>query len=226
MPAPDIFASCPGDGRVLSYYAGVFNSVYVMLSPFIKPTRISSDRFAADTYPGKQELNAGAERVSWELVRQEAGIPTISGLDIALRTSIAGLRQEVSNAGCAKRLRNTLDKLGLVQPVEGEHPALLVDAVLGLFHDLGHRWVWIGDEFCSQRKLYWIDALLQGDATEISGHCNVFTADKSLLWTVHWDCHFTFLCGDRAVLEGARVAESLEGFFCGPESEVYWSVRG
>lgn len=36
-PEPDKYASCPLDGRVLDYYKGAFDSVYVLLHPFERP---------------------------------------------------------------------------------------------------------------------------------------------------------------------------------------------
>jgi len=36
-PERDKFASCPDDGNILDYYKGQFDSVYVLLTPFIKP---------------------------------------------------------------------------------------------------------------------------------------------------------------------------------------------
>jgi hypothetical protein len=101
----------------------------------------------------------------------------------------------------------------------------VIAAVLGIFQELGHNWVWVGDEFCTEGKLHWIEDLKSEGKPTISGPCNVFAPDKSLLWTVQWDSHFSFLCSSRTNLEKTNAPSRLEGFFCEPSTEVYWSVR-
>lgn len=54
LPKPDIFATYPNEGRVLEYYAGTFEAVYVLLHPFIDTTQVGSERFKPVTYPGRQ----------------------------------------------------------------------------------------------------------------------------------------------------------------------------
>ena len=44
-------------------------------------------------------------------------------------------------------------------PSEGFFSDLLHDSILQSIEDLGYEWVWVGDEFCTERKLYWIDDL-------------------------------------------------------------------
>lgn len=225
MPAPDVYASCPSEGHVLGYYAGAFDAVYVSLSPFIKPISIPLERFSPKTYPERQELCGGCAPISWEAVRESSGLPSIAAVDVALRTQILGLRAEFANRDYADRLGLALQEMQVIAPVEGRHSDFLHDKVLELFQGLGHSWVWVGDEFCTERKLHWIDDLKGNDNLVISGHCNVFAPDKSILWTVHWDSHFSFLCSDQSTLERVRVPDILEGFFCQPTTDVYWSVR-
>lgn len=225
MPTPDIYASCPSDGPVLEYYGGVFDAVYVLLSPFIQPVGIPLDRFSPNTYPERKELCAGCNPIAWESVRVASGLPSLAALDVALRTQISGLKAEFARRDYADLLDRTLKEIGVIPPAQGEHSDLLHDTVLGIFQALGHSWVWVGDEFCTERKLHWIEDLKGSDKPVISGHCNVFAPDKSLLWTVHWDSYFSFLCSDRAALDSAAIASKLEGFFCERDTEVYWSVR-
>jgi hypothetical protein len=224
-PLPDAYASCPGDGPLLSYYAGVFDSVFVSLSPFIKPVSIPTALFTPATYPDRAQICAGCESVGWEEVRQKAGLPSISALDIALRTRISGLRPQFANQEFAALLEQAERDLGVISPLEGEHSDLLHNTVLGIFQALGHKWVWVGDEFSTERKLHWIDDLRKSQSSVIKGHCNVFAPDKSILWTVHWDSHFSFLCSREGKLQFADVESKLEGFFCEANSEVYWSTQ-
>jgi hypothetical protein len=113
----------------------------------------------------------------------------------------------------------------VLMPPEGEHPALLHDQVLGWIKELGYEWVWVGDEFCTERKLHWIDDLVSEVDPTIKGHANVFTPDKALLWTVHWDSHCTFFCGVEGHPARRSIESKFEGFFCGERAHVYWGLH-
>ncbi|WMW80917.1 DUF2711 family protein [Undibacterium cyanobacteriorum] len=225
LPASDIYASCPREGVVLDYYAGVFDAVYVCFNPFIKPTQISTERFCPAMYPSQAELVNLCAPVPWAEVMKLAELPSIAAVDLALRTQIHGIRSERMWETYAHQLEALYDSGAVMPPMEGEHSPFHYESVMAIFKDLGHQWAWFGDEFCTERKLYWIDELSKAESTPIGGHSNIFSADHSLLWTVHWDSHFSFLCGTRTDLERARVAERVEGFYCAPSTEVHWSLR-
>ena len=146
-------------------------------------------------------------------------------MDIGLQTQISGLRSQYANQAFAVELNRLTESDGIVRPDEGCHSDLLHDQVLKLFQELGYDWVWIGDEFCTQRKLHWIDYLIDEDVETFNGHCNVFTPDKSLLWTVHWCSHFSFLASSTDILTRIGVDSRLEGVYCTPDTEVDWSIK-
>ena len=223
-PAPDIYATCPLDGCILDYYAGAFEAVYVSLSPFFRPMSISAKLFRPETYPDRHTIMATCQAVSWSEVMSLSGLPSLSAVDIGLRTQIGGLNDRYANQDFADCLDKMTESTGVRSPPEGEHSDLLHDQVLSLFQELGHTWVWVGDEFSSERKLHFIDDLKSEEKPTINGRCNVFSPDKSILWTVHWDSHFSFLCSSREILDRIRVSDRLEGFFCTPKTEVFWSV--
>jgi len=225
LPEPDHFATCPMDGNILNYYKGEFDSVFVMLHPFIRPISISKELFRPDTYPNRVSIAIGCEAIRWSKIISLTGLSSLAAVDVGLRTQIGGLNKRVANEEYAKCLEVLYDSHGIVQPDEGHFSDLLHDFVLQCFQDLGHQWVWVGDELGTERKLYWIDDLKVKDLTATMGHCNVFTPDKSLLWTTHWDSHFSFLCGTHEVLARLVQSVNLEGFFCEPNTEVYWSLQ-
>lgn len=225
MPDPDRYATCPDGGEVLAYYTGIFDSVYVSLSPFIRPVSISVDVFCPETYPSRRKVVEGCEAVTWREIMSLTNLPSLSAVDVGLRTMIGGLTEEYKNEVFSSVLSSLCDKEGVLPPPEGEHSDLLHNRVLGLFQELGYKWIWVGDEFCSERKLHWIEDLLTEEAETIHGRCNIFSPDKSLLWTVHWDSHFSFLCSSQENLDRINVASRLEGFFCDARTGVYWSVR-
>jgi hypothetical protein len=226
LPAPDVFATCPLDGKILEYYAGPFEAVYISLHPFIKTVSIEKEEFKPCTYPSRSTIVKNCAPVSWAEVAYRAGLPSLGAVDIGLRTLILGLREEFSNREYAGKIEALFDAEGILPPPEGFFSDLLHDSILQSIQDLGYEWVWVGDEFCTERKLYWIDDLKGVDTgpTRMRCRCNVFTPDKQLLWTTHWDSHFSFLCSSHSNLVAVRDASHLEGFFCSASTEVYWSV--
>jgi hypothetical protein len=163
--------------------------------------------------------------VSWEEIASKAGLPSLAAVDVGLRTMIGGLKPEFSNEEYSTNIELLYGSDQILPPPEGFFSDLLHDKILQAIQSLGYEWVWVGDEFCSERKLYWIDDLKAQDAqATVRRHCNVFTPDKELLWTTHWDSHFSFLCSSKRNLVTIQEAYQFEGFFCTPSTEVYWSV--
>ena len=88
-------ATCPYEGRVLEYYDGYFESVFVLLHPFIRPESIAISLFTPETYPEKADLLAGCSGVPWRDVLSAVSFKTLSEIDIALAQSCG-----ISTATC------------------------------------------------------------------------------------------------------------------------------
>lgn len=225
LPPPDVFASCPLEGKVLAHYAGTFEAVYIALNPFIKPVSIDEAEFRPGTYPNRAKMVETCEAVSWSEVLQLTQLPSVAAIDLGLRTRIGGLREEFENQSYAAAIESMLETHRIIEPSEGMFPDLLHDNVLGAIQTLGYEWLWVADEFDTERKLHWIENLKDQEKGLTRGRYHVFTPDKQLLWTIHWDSHFSFLCSSREKLVDLQAVSGLEGFFCTPSTEVYWSVR-
>ncbi len=222
LPPPDLFASCPYDGVILPYYAAHFESVYILLHPFIFPVSIDKELFYPDTYPSKKEIVSQCEAVSWNKVIELTNLRNFSEIDIGLRTSMHALNKEFSNEAFADEI-DKLDKThNIIRPSEGEIPELIQNPRFEAIQNTGERWFWVGDEFCTERKLVWIDDL-KADFI-FPAHCCLFTPDKTILVTTHWDSHFSFLCSSKKTIDKILHYKQFEGFFCDEDTEVYWSL--
>jgi hypothetical protein len=143
---------------------------------------------------------------------ERTGLPSVAAVDVGLRTSILGLKEEFSNREYAAKLEALVESNKILLPDEGRFSDLLHDQVLSSTQLLGYEWVWVGDEFGTERKLYWIDDLKNQESGPTVGHCNVFTPNKALLWATHWDSHFSFLCSSERNLNAILKAYHFEGF--------------
>ena len=76
LPAPDVFATCPLDGKILEYYGRTFEAVYISLHPFIKTVSIEKEEFKPYTYPSRSAIFKNCVPVSWAEVASRAGLPS------------------------------------------------------------------------------------------------------------------------------------------------------
>jgi uncharacterized protein DUF2711 len=224
LPTPDVFATCPNEGKILEY-TGTFEAAYIQLHPFIKAVRINPDEFRPTTYSSRSTVVETCAPVSWADVILKAQLPSIAAVDIGLRTRIRGLKAEFSNQEFGDKIEALVESDQIIPPTEGCFSDLLHDRTLSAIQSLGYEWVWVGDEFGTERKLHWIEDLKNKESKVTTGHGNIFTPDKALLWTTHWDSHFSLLCSSKRNLDEINEAYKFEGFFCTSITEVYWSVR-
>lgn len=163
MPTPEKFATCPQEDKILQFYEGQFESVFILLHPFIKPITLGIDRFCPSKWPSKNEILTGCEPVCWVDVGNLAGLYSLSEIDVVLRTNIGGLRKEISNICFADKLNAVTENYNIVQPTEGEISPFLENRLYRVIQSIGHRWLWVGDEFGTERKLWLIDDLVEKD---------------------------------------------------------------
>lgn len=222
LPTPEKFASCPYDEKILPFYEGQFDSVYVLLHPFLKPKEMDIELFYSSEWLTKQETIDTCEPISWYEVLKLAKLQNLSEIDVGLRTSIMGIKKELSNEAAANKLGTLTKELNIIHPSEGYISPLLENRIFQVIKSLGYHWLWVGDEFGTERKLHWIDDLIKKD--EIPAHGCVFAHDHSILVTTHWDSHCSFLCSSRDVIEKILAIDNFEGFYCTPNTQVYWGA--
>jgi hypothetical protein len=155
------FASCLLDGKILDYYVGTFESVYVSLNPFIKPIAINKAEFKPDTYPSCANIVTNCKPVAWSEVAQLAELPSLAAVDIGLRTRIGGLKKELQNHSYAAAIDALSDTQCILPPPEGCFSDLLHDKILQSIQGLGYDWLWIGDEFCTEENCIGLTILMQ-----------------------------------------------------------------
>ncbi|MFF2875029.1 DUF2711 family protein [Gottfriedia sp. NPDC057991] len=225
LPEPHRYSVCASiDMSIKECYKGVFEEVYIFYHPFIKPITLDYDSFEYDNYPGKNDIINNCEVVSWKQFLTISGIKTYKELDIGLRTYITGLEPKYQNAETEKVIQKCCEEHQLIIPTEGSFPEILMNSILSTIKNEGHEWIWNGDEFCTERKLEYIDDLIEANKTFPNGHINFFTHDHNILLTTHWDSPFSMLCSDKSTIGKIVKACNLEGFYCDDQTEIVWSI--
>lgn len=224
LPEPHRYAVCAPEGMpVKEFYKGVFEEVFVFFHPFIKPKTSAYDLFDPASDTNRSEIRKNCEAVAWKQFLTLAGIDSYKQLDIGLRTSISGLREEYQDVRMAELIHKTCRENEMSAPSEGCFPEIIMNELLEALKTLGHEWLWFGDEFCTERKLMYIDELARDNNLLDQGK-NLFTHDNGILITTHWDSHFSFLCSDKKTVEQLVRVSGLEGFYCNEQTKIYWSL--
>ena len=223
LPEVDLYASCPYEGPVLPFYQGQFESVYVLLHPFYRLLPEYSSQYLRVEYPDKSLSKRCCLPTRWTEVMQLTGLANFSEVDIGLRTTILGLVASFCRDDLAAKLVELETESQIFCPPNGYLDDLLQDDLFAAINFTGDDWLWVSDEHNTERKLYWIEDLIRDDV--IPAHAHIFTPNKTLLVTTHWDSHFSFLCSSRERIEKILAYKAFEGFFCSEATEVYWSVR-
>lgn len=220
---PEIYASNPQDGKVLEYYKGYFEAVYIMLHPFYRGISMDLGSINNDDWPTDQELREGCVSVSWQEVIKLTKFQNFSQIDIGLRTLFGALNKDVANENYALELERLFIDNGILYPdATGIISPFLSDAILKCLNKLNYTKLWQVDEFSYQPAiLYNLDELLISQQTH---HCN-YTEDHKVLFATHWDSQCTFLCSSKEIIEKILEIYPFEGFFCTPNTEVYWGLH-
>lgn len=224
-PEPHRYAVCASEGvPIKTFYKNIFEEVYIFFHPFLKLKTIANELFKPETYQSRKEIVENYDSLTWKRFLDISGIKSFQQLDIGLRTLISGLNKKFANDDLAKIIKRVCEKEMILTPDEGCFPYFLMNDLLSRIKKEGYDWIWYGDEFCTDRKLVFIDDLIGDHNAFTISPKNLFTHDNKLLLTTHWDSHFSLLCGEKKVVTNIVEACNLEGFYCTEHTQIYWSV--
>ena len=226
IPQPENNQVCPpADYSIREFYKEDFESTFIILHPFFKVTAPEKIDFNKNEYPSKSDMAKYCEKIKWSEFLNIAGISNIKELDIALRNSIHGLHKRYENKQSLNKLVKALEKNEVYQPNEGFFDELLLDNMMKALLKLDFQWIFIGDEFGMERKMIFIEDIIDNKYHISNMYRNFYTPKNEVLYSVHWDSHFTLLSSSKENIDKMISQFDFEGFYCNEKTEIYWSVR-
>lgn len=216
------FVYPPCDAPLVEAYGGRFESLYVILHPFV----LVPDRLAwrvTREYPSEEQIIAAGEKVRWADVAAHTGVRGAAGLNQALLTSIAAIYPELGDFSARDRLQQFLEAGNVWMPNEGSFEPLLHPDILDAFDAAGKSSLIHVPEFPS------VDPVLPFNVARLKDHADAFPTrgsllpeDASYLFTVDWDSFFMLLYGPRKFVAAWAKRRGIEGFFANATTEHYW----
>jgi hypothetical protein len=216
------FTYPPCDAPLMDAYGGIFESVFVILHPFVGVPEDLAWK-ATKNYPSDEAITNRGTKCTWAGVAAQTGLSTCSKLNQALLTSIESIGEELCDYSASSALESFLESESTWMPSEGRFEPLLHADFLDLFAAKGHRELIFVPEFPNTDLIQPLDIeSLRIREIPFPHHGTLVAPDASFLLTVDWDSFFTLAYGPRAFLDEMARQHNLEGFFATPTTEHFW----
>ena len=210
------------DAPLLEAYGGAYESVYVILHPFVSvPDDLAWK--ATKQYPGDEQILSAGSKCAWAEVAGRTGLGTFAKLNQALLTNIRSIQDELCDFAACNALISFLESEPVWMPCEGSFEPLLQMDFLNAFRAAGK------DELIFVPELPGIDAVERLSVERLRSREHAFLSrgtlvspDESFLFTVDWDSFFTLFYGPREFVAEMVRLNNLEGFFATPTTEHFW----
>jgi hypothetical protein len=212
----------PYDAPLMGAYGGLFESLYIVLHPFVRvPDPLAWK--ATKHYPGDEQIMRLGAKCPWAYVAAHTELHACAKLNQALLTSIRSIKDEFCDYRACDALESFVQSESIWMPAEGRFEPLLQLDFLDAFEAGGQEELIFVPEFPS------IDPVQRLNVQRLRDHENSFpergslvAPDASFLLTVDWDSFFTLFYGTHAFLAEVVRRRNLEGFFATPTTEHSW----
>ncbi|MDR3726248.1 MAG: DUF2711 family protein [Terracidiphilus sp.] len=214
----------PQDAPLMEAYCGRYESLYVILHPFVGvPGELAWK--TTKNYPDDEQIARVGEKHSWSQVAAHTGMSTCAKLNQALLTTIGSINKELCDFAGRDALKGFLESEPVWMPTEGRFEPLLQMDFLNVFEAAGQKELIFVPEFPNPKTdpIQRLDlASLRSRKVPFPTRGTLAAADGSFLLTVDWDSFFTLFYGPRDFVTDVVRCSNLEGFFATPFTEHFW----
>jgi hypothetical protein len=203
-------------------YGGAFQSVYVILHPFVcVPDDLAWT--ATKQYPSDEQILSVGAKYTWAEVVGKARLGACARLNQALLTSIGSIDKDLCDYAASAALKSFLESEPVWMPGEGRFEPLLQMDFLDAFEDAGRGELVFVPEFPGVDPVQKLSVQgLRLRELSFPSRGTLAALDESFLFTVDWDSFFTLFYGPREFVAEVVRRNSLEGFFATPTTEHTW----
>jgi hypothetical protein len=219
---PEEFHYPPYGAPLVEAYGGRFESVFVVLHPFV---RVPSSLAWCVTrqYPDDAQIATFGAKCPWSEVAAQVGITSCARMNQALLTSIGSLADSMADPAGRDELQLFLESNPVWMPVEGRFEPLLQRDFLQIFAASRAEELVFVPEFPQSDPVVRLEVEGLLDDTIPFPPCGTLLApDASFLFTVDWDSFFTLFYGRRSFVADAARRLNLEGFFATANTDHAW----
>ncbi|HME58719.1 MAG TPA: DUF2711 family protein, partial [Terracidiphilus sp.] len=134
----DSFIYPPYDTPLADAYGGRFESVFIILHPFVSvPDNLAWK--ATKKFPSDEQILKDGAKCSWARVAAQTGLNTCAKLNQALLTSTESIAPELRDLSAGNALQSFLQAESVWMPVQGRFEPLLQMDFLEAFKAAGHE---------------------------------------------------------------------------------------
>jgi Protein of unknown function (DUF2711) len=218
----DRFIYPPCDAPLADAYGGLFESVFVILHPFISvPENLAWK--ATKTYLSDEQILSQGAKCPWARVAAQTGLTACAKLNQALLTSTGSIAPDLSDFPACNALQSFLQSASAWMPVQGRFEPLLQMDFLNAFAAAGQEELIFVPEFPHTDPIQLLHvSRLRNRKDAFPSRGTLLAPDESFLLTVDWDSFFTLFYGPRAFVTEVARKQNLEGFFATPTTEHSW----
>lgn len=212
----------PYDAPLVEAYGGRFESVFVILHPFVSvPEHLAWK--ATKQYPSDEQILSCGAKCTWGSVATKTGISTCAKLNQALLTSIRSLKDEFCDFQAGEILQNFVKSGTIWMPGEGVFEPLLETDFLDAFETAGHEELVFVPEFPQADPVQKRNVRsLRNREVPFPDRGSLVAPDGAFLFTVDWDSFFALFYGPREFVGEVVRRRHLEGFFAKPTTDHFW----
>ena len=216
------FTYPPHSLPLLEAFGGVFESVLIVLHPFVRvPASLAWS--ATHHYPSDAQIFAHGTKHPWSEIATDTGLGSCARINQALLTSIGSLPAHLADPAARNSLQSFLQSQPIWMPVEGRFEPLLHADLLHAFTAAGADDLIFVSEFPNTSPFVTLPiADLRSGSVPFPARGTLLAPDHSFLFTVDWDSFFTLFYGPRAFVSRVAASLNLEGFFAAPTTEHAW----
>jgi hypothetical protein len=212
----------PYDAPLMDAYGGRFESVYIILHPFVSvPEHLAWK--TTKQYPDDDQILTFGEKFPWSYVAAQTGLRDCAKLNQALLTSIGAIGEELRDYPARDTLQRFLESEPIWMPEEGRFEPLLQMDFLDAFKSSGRQELIFVPEFPKIDTIRQINIQkLRNREISFPSRGSLVAPDASFLFTVDWDSFFTLFYGPHEFISEVVHKQNLEGFFATPTTEHFW----